>query len=141
MKKKWLLSCLGSVGQRKKGLEGKLRAMFEKESYGYSNKKTSGKNVEKTSLPPLNSPEIDEYIENLDQNESSVTTTTTSKTTSATCHQEKEGVVKKPSNVKRRKRRVRRRKLKRLESNKEVGDGDATTMMNDKNKKTLERKK
>lgn len=34
MKQTWLLSCLGSLGKRKKTFEGKLNAMFSKETSG-----------------------------------------------------------------------------------------------------------
>ena len=36
MKQTWLLSCLGSLGKRKKTFEGKLNAMFSKETSGAS---------------------------------------------------------------------------------------------------------
>lgn len=39
MKQTWLLSCLGSLGKRKKNLEGKLNAMFSKEISNDSCKK------------------------------------------------------------------------------------------------------
>ena len=34
MKQQWKLSCLGSIGQRRKSIEGKLRAMFTRQNFG-----------------------------------------------------------------------------------------------------------
>lgn len=48
MKQTWLLSCLGSLGKRKKNLEGKLNAMFTRETRG----ECDGKHSHSSSASP-----------------------------------------------------------------------------------------
>ena len=72
MKQTWLLSCLGSLGKRKKNFEGKLNAMFSKEMSDSCHKKikreTSVASPEKdqsvtTTTPPTGKCDKQQTIE------------------------------------------------------------------------------